>query len=274
MGRFDNLLGYESTDAYKNPNFSRSYGFSVEPTEHTGLLADYKPVSAVDIQVGVANTVSTGLINARNAHGNGGSTVESKKSIISLISLTAPDSWGPIKGSALYAGVDNGFGGAATGLAPNGTTTIQSRDRTETYVGLTLNTPVTGLTFGAAWDYINHLEVGSALFGGPGLVPGVDAGHFNSVAGYGSFKVTEKLTTSARVEYAKGNALNGAVPTHKILAVTGTVQYDLWANVLSRLEVRWDHAADGTTPYGGTAVSPAPTKKNWVSVAANVIYKF
>jgi hypothetical protein len=28
------------------------------------------------------------------------------------------------------------------------------------------------------------------------------------------------------------------------------VQYDLWKNVLSRLEVRWDHAANGQRAHG------------------------
>ena len=40
MGRWDNLIGYESNDAYKNDNFTRSYAWSVEPTEHTGVLAN------------------------------------------------------------------------------------------------------------------------------------------------------------------------------------------------------------------------------------------
>jgi hypothetical protein len=51
------------------------------------------------------------------------------------------------------------------------------------------------------------------------------------------------------------------------------VQYDLWANVISRLELRWDHAADGSTPFGGT-VSGTGAKKNEVTLAANMIYKF
>ena len=33
-------------------------------------------------------------------------------------------------------------------------------------------------------------------------------------------------------------------------AVTATVQYDLWKNVLSRVEFRWDHALDGTDSFG------------------------
>ncbi len=36
LGRFDNLLGYETSDAMNNPNWTRSYGYTFEPTEHTG----------------------------------------------------------------------------------------------------------------------------------------------------------------------------------------------------------------------------------------------
>ena len=48
-----------------------------------------------------------------------------------------------------------------------------------------------------------------------------------------------------------------------MIALTGTVQYDLWKNVLSRLEVRWDHAANGQRAYGGELGNPtaAPGKK-------------
>ena len=42
---------------------------------------------------------------------------------------------------------------------------------------------------------------------------------------------------------------------------------------LSRLELRWDHSADGTQAFGGTAVGAAD-RINAVLVAANVIYKF
>jgi hypothetical protein len=73
------------------------------------------------------------------------------------------------------------------------------------------------------------------------------------------------------------------------MALTGTVQYDLWKNVLSRLEVRWDHQADGSghfyggqlTPAGGVlnAGVPAPggtpgAKRNAYLIALNLIYNF
>jgi hypothetical protein len=78
------------------------------------------------------------------------------------------------------------------------------------------------------------------------------------------------------------NFSTGGVFASRVFAYTGTVQYDLWKNVLSRLEVRWDHAANGGHPYGGTTVSDgeggftstAPSKRNAYLVAANLVYKF
>ena len=56
--------------------------------------------------------------------------------------------------------------------------------------------------------------------------------------------------------------------------ITATVEYDLWANVMSRLEVRWDHNAGGVGPAFGGTTAGAPTKNNEVLIAANLIYKF
>jgi hypothetical protein len=291
FGRWDNLLGYETSDSMNDPNYTRSYGYTFEPTEHTGLLGSYKFCDAVKLQVGVADTVATEGLNAR---GDGGSApiIESKKALVSLLTLTAPDSWGFIKGSTLAGGFDFGQGYTSTG---SGTifdeTHVKAHDRAEWYVGATLNTPVQGLTFGASYDGIEHNDVG-----------GVDTGYFQAFAGYGSYKATDKLTISGRAEYADGmglgvaaNNINGysfravpdgdggtfdetvANPLNKVLAFTGTVQYDLWANVISRLEIRWDHAANGADAFGGNPIllsGDAPNKKNEIMLAANLIYKF
>jgi hypothetical protein len=284
LGRWDNLLGYESSDAMKDPNWTRSYGYTAEPTEHTGLLASYKFCDAFTLQAGVADTVTTTGFSV-NDRSTGGIPIESKKSFVSLATLTAPDSWGSFKGSTLAAGFDDGQG-------------AQSHNREEIYVGTTINTPVKDLTFGASWDAIFHNDAPDYL----NSFQDSDQGYFTAYAGYVSFKVTEKLTINGRVEYAQGatlgawaNADNGVPsarfddegfvavgnPLNKVLAVTGTVQYDLWANVISRLEVRWDHSCNGADAFGGTGISSdgdvltgLPDKKNEVMVAANVIYKF
>lgn len=277
FGRWDNLLGYESSDAYKDPNYTRSYAYSYEPTEHTGLLGAYKFCDAVSLSAGVADTVTTLGLNSRTDPGS--AAIESKKSLVSLLTLTAPTNWGGFAGSVFYAGFDYGEGNSG---GVNSVNTSTGHDRQELYIGATINTPLTNLTFGASWDWIHHFDVVN------GVASTIDARYVDSVAGYGTYKATDKLTLNGRIEYANGPGLtallfaaDGEAPGpagsgnafNKVVALTGTVQYDLWANVISRLEVRWDHAADGSTPFGGT-VAGAGNKVNEVTVAANVIYKF
>ena len=84
------------------------------------------------------------------------------------------------------------------------------------------------------------------------------------VGGYTSFQATEKLSFHARAEYLKnrGNEklfvapdvdLDTFHPTapDKVLGLTLTAQYDLWKNVMSRLEFRWDHSLTGQGVWGG-----------------------
>jgi hypothetical protein len=283
IGRWDNLLGYESSDSYKNPNYTRSYSYSFEPTEHTGLLATYKFCDAVTLAAGVVDTVNTLGLNSCSDPGS--PVVESKKSLVSLLTLTAPTNWGGFAGSTFYAGFDYGEGDSGA-PAIVGPISSSGHDRQELYIGATINTPVTNLTFGASWDWIHHFDVATS----PGTT--YDAQYVNAVAAYSSYKLTDKLTLNGRAEYANGPGLtgllyaddyapNGEAPGtlpnfNKVLALTGTMQYDLWANVITRLELRWDHAADGTNPFGG-AITPTGvvgSKVNELMVAANVIYKF
>ncbi|MEO6182446.1 MAG: outer membrane beta-barrel protein [Verrucomicrobiota bacterium] len=239
MGVFDTPIGYESFVGYRNPNYTRSYGYTLEPTQHTGILASYQFCEILSASAGVANTLSAG-INTRSPR------AESAKTYMGSITITAPESAGVLAGSALYAGIVDGFAGGS------------NEDQTSVYVGATIATPVAGLRLGASYDQAFHL-------GGK-----ENAGYADAVAAYVSFQATEKMSIHLRGEYAKGNLLS-APGGEKIVAVTGTLQYDLWQNVISRLEVRWDHSASGTEIFGGTS---DPTKKNEVMVAANLVYRF
>jgi putative OmpL-like beta-barrel porin-2 len=256
FGRFGNVIGYESTTSYLNPNYTHSYAWSIQPTEHTGILATYTVCPYLSIMAGLANEVTTGPINEK-------SQTESKKAIVSLITITAPTNTSFLSGSTFSIGLDHGPG---AGQAPH--------DRTHLYLGATINTPVTGLVVGAEYDSIWETDVA-----------GVDTGYGMNLVGYVAYKATEKLTVAGRAEYARGDYLgaladadNGSTgnPLHKVIALTGTVQYDLWKNVISRLELRWDHAADGTKAFGGDGAlgSVAPDKRNEFTIAANLIYRF
>jgi hypothetical protein len=268
MGRFDNILGYEVNDSMNDPNWTRSYGYSFEPTDETGLLGAYQFASWISFEAGVVDEITTfGGVNTRP---------ESRRGVISLLTLTAPDSWGFLKGSALYAGFD--YGPGSFGNPVGGVGGAVGGNTTEWYVGTTLNTPISGLTVGASWDSVADIDVA-----------GADAGYVYSVAGYMTYKISDKSNLDGRIEWADGKPLgliadanNGTVgnPLNKVVALTGTYEYDLWANVMSRLEVRWDHDAGGGGPaFGGETGEPlapntGPTKLNEVLVAANLIYKF
>ena len=268
IGSFDTIVGYEVFNAGSNPNYTRSYGYTIEPTEHTGVLASYQINKAVGFSLGIANTWSAG-INNRSAR------TESSKSYMGALTLTAPDSMGFLAGSALYLGFVDGYN------------TLVGNDVSSYYAGGTLATPIKQLKLGASWDYAhahdNHF--------GP-------TGYAQAVALYASVQATEKLSFHFRGEWAditdgvatggrfnSGTGSVGGIPS-EVIALTGTIQYDLWANVLSRLEVRWDHSIGEGAPFGGTspgAASPATEGagnphgahlKNAVLIAANIIYKF
>jgi hypothetical protein len=253
VGAFDTIIGYESFDAGNNPNYTRSYGFGIEPTTHTGVLMSYQVSKAVSLSAGIGNTWGP-AINVK-AHQGATPKAESYKSYMASAALTAPEDWGFIGGSTLYSGVVNGY-------APGFDT-----DLTSWYIGATMNTPVKNLKVGVSFDYLASTQHG----------PLADDNYANAWALYTSFQATEKLSLHVRGEYASTDTalLGGGTiepgGNSEMFALTGTVQYDLWKNVLSRLEIRWDHQAgdDDMTGYGDNL-----DKRNNVLIAGNIIYKF
>jgi hypothetical protein len=143
-------------------------------------------------------------------------------------------------------------------------------NQTSFYVGATANTPVAGLKVGASYDYagVSHQP---PLHTDEDKNP-VGPGYANATALYASYQATEKLTFNARGEYASSGS--SVFLARKVFAATATVQYDLWKNVMSRIEFRWDHAADGSSPFGGTVAGEEGDKKNSYILLANIAYKF
>jgi len=313
LGVFDSIIGYESVAGPNNPNYTRSYGHSIEPQTHTGLLASYRVNDNFSFALGIADTVNS-TINSRAQDGSSGvgggifapffssfysataasasafnaanglspgdpgfrtgvspvaganPNAESYKAYMGSIALTAPDSMGFLSGSTLYAGAVSGYNNSVFGGLGNG--------QWNAYVGATLATPVTGLRLGAAFDYLGSEFNG--IVGANTLSTDVDA---YALALYASLQATEKLSLHARGEYLQGDlhASSSSLglsdsTSARLWAFTATAQYDLWKNVLSRFEFRWDHSEHGS-PFGGT-VDTGPDRANAFMLAANLIYKF
>jgi hypothetical protein len=258
FGVFDSIVGYESVEAGNNPNYTRSYGHSIEPQTHTGLLATYRINDLISVAAGIANTVGP-TINER-AHGpnfSGETKAESYKTYMGSVAVTAPDNMGFLTGSTLYFGVVNGFSSS------------YGENQTSWYVGGTLATPVTGLRLGASFDYLD-------IHNWPDGTP--NDGNAWAAGLYASYQATEKLSLHLRGEYLDDDALFYFPPGNnegefKVWALTATAQYDLWKNVVSRLEFRWDHADSGEL-FGNSDDEFSGSLKNATMLALNLIYRF
>jgi hypothetical protein len=248
LGVFDTVIGYEVFESGNNPNFSRSYGFLLEPTHHTGVLASYHVNDALSLSAGVANGYS-GPINAKNMS-------ETDKAYLGSITITLPEGAGALAGTSLYGGIVHG---EPTTNAGFGAATPRI---TSYYAGTTINTPLEGLSFGLAWDYrqSSTLAVTDAW----------------AAAVYASYQATEKLRVNLRADYTDGDDgtfYNAGAPVigdvdNELGSLTLTLDYSLWANVITRLEGRWDHSFQNDRPFGGG------DDRDAVTLAANFIYKF
>jgi len=213
----------------------------------------------VTVQAGIADMWGTG------AGLNNTSPIESQKAYMGDIQFTAPDSAGFMKGATLTVGAIDAAGQGGAGGGAGGSTSL--------YAGASIPTPVTALKVGAAFDYLDLHN---------SRVAGNTQDDSEWVMGlYASIQATDKLSFNTRAEYVSsdGNGLydNAAHPGNAAEELTATVQYNLWVNVISRVEFRWDHAEHGNF-FGATATGGVNQglvdRSNDFLVALNLIYQF
>src|SRR5262249_48300549 len=115
VGVWDTIIGYEVFESVNNPNVTRSYGYTMEPTTHTGIMATYQVNEMLSASAGIANTFGP-QINGRAflgagsvAAGTQGPKAESFKTYMASLNFTAPTNWGALGGSSITACVINGY---------------------------------------------------------------------------------------------------------------------------------------------------------------------
>jgi Putative beta-barrel porin-2, OmpL-like. bbp2 len=247
IGMFDPIIGYESNSDPLNPNYTRSYGYTIEPVSHIGAVGTYKVSDVLSVTAGIANSWSLGVIGIEP-----GTAFESQKTYMGAVAITAPDAAGWLKGATVNAGIVHAVDSIN---AAAGTGTQDS-----TYIGATIPTPNNNLKLGASYDYRSLTAGGEAW----------------AAAVYAAFQVNDKTSLNLRAEYANDDAgllYGGGGVRNAAEAVTATLQYNLWANVISRAEFRWDHVEHGT-PFGVSSTTGAAFRNNDFLVALNLIYQF
>jgi len=237
LGVFDAIIGYEGFSNRDNPNYSRNMAYNLQPFNHTGVLGGYQVNDLIGVQFGVANTGNSAITSRAADSGD--------IAYMGSVAIEAPDSFGPLAGATLYVGyMEHGGGG---------------EEQQNFYVGSTIPTPIEGLALGAAYDNIQN--VSNTTTG--------DSGDADVIAGYISYQATDKMSLHGRIEYLDadhGVLINSTAADRsagaaagarrnvadEMLSLTATVQYDLWENVLTRAEVRWDNqVGDGEGIYDG-----------------------
>ena len=229
VGAVDGITGYEGNTAYMNPNYTRSYGYNLNPASYAAVLGTYKVNDIVSATAGLAN----GFSNVNTL---------SSKDYIASVALTAPKSCGFMSGSTLNLQTIQTFGNGVNFYSVNGT----------------FNTPIAALKLGLAYDKTESLAAAAA--------------DGNIYGAYVTYQATDKLNFALRTEYVDGQNLGTpgfgfGAGKGKGEEITATVSYDLWANVVSRAEFRWDHAESAYQFNNNNT-------ENAYLLAVNLVYKF
>ena len=199
VGYFGTVVGYEVYEYTDNAFFQRGLGFYMEPTHHTGILASYQLTDDLSVAAAVVNNGG----DAPNEGDAGGSA--SDPSIAYTVSYTAPDSMGFASGTSVYfaAIMDNDpFSGGS--------------DADFYYASVGLPLGVEGLSVDLAADWVDH-----------------EGGNDDEIYQiYASYALSEKSTLNARYEWGTSDANSWTGLESYAVGIT----YDLWDNVLSRVE--------------------------------------
>lgn len=258
FGQFGNFGSYETFDSYKNPNYSRSYGYYLNPHDHVGVTTTYNFAPWLSVSGGVGNAYGNPIDSKADS--------ETSKYYMGALTVTAPESSGFLKGSTLTLSYEGGP------QAQNQPAIGDGAHVQNFYAGATINTPVKEVSVGASLDYQEAPDI-----------------YARALAGYLTFAVTEKFSLNGRVDWATGDAsefinpngagLNNSLATEvlnpsthaDLLAATLTADYKVWANVVTRAEVRWDHSLNDLAPFNNANTD---LQRNELTLALNVIYKF
>ncbi|MDP7010247.1 MAG: outer membrane beta-barrel protein [Verrucomicrobiota bacterium] len=213
LGQWGTTVGAETYNYNANAFYSRSYGFQVEPTHHTGILASYQLSDDLGVAVGVANDTTDAGINDRGSSGS---------AYIFGANYTLPDSTGFAGGTTItYGGVIDA-GADAT-------------DKNNHYFGVSVPLPVEGLSYNLAWDIVENN--GNA--------------DDNVVGHYLSYALNDKATVNVRYEHGNINSnIDGSSGNENLdglESITVGLDYALWENVTSRIEFRTDDWDGKTT---------------------------
>ena len=267
-GKFVTFLGYEVIESPANLNFSRGLLFTnAIPLTTTGVYADYKFNDTVEAKFGIVdgwnNSVSSVSTDPAASYGFGG------KAITGQVNVTAPGKNANICTSFIYSPDSTEPANVNPAPGDNGPSAVFD------IWGSWNPTFVKNSALTLAFDGVYGFS-GAVGYPGQGLDPAShnDAEAWWGIALYASYKFNSVFTLSGRGEYLHDSEVDITEPkfgfgyegtedditprSQDDFSYTLTAAFNIWANLLTRIEYRVD-VLQGTSVAAPGYLGNTPT---------------
>lgn len=298
MGKFVTFLGYEVIESPANLNFSRGLLFTnLIPLTHTGIYADYKFNDMIEAKFGIVdgwNNSTSSSVGSALGGSTGGSASSSSfgKALTGQLTINAPGKNANITQSFIYSpegepgvvGQNNGPL-AVYDIWGNWSPTFVKDSALLLGFNIDLGyNGASGTPGGYSFPSGNTHSVGSRNVN--------DSNTFWGAALYSQYKFNKVFSLAGRLEYIHSDAAifpkfgpTGAssffgasdVPAQNDYSATLTASFNIWDNLLTRIEYRLDDICGATNggyggPGGDTFVSGKTSVQHEISL--NAVYSF
>ncbi len=280
-GKFVTLLGYEVIESPANLNFSRGLLFTnLIPLTNTGVYADYKFNDTVEAKFGVVdgwNNSTSSSVGSANVFGTSDSS-SFGKALTGQLTVNAPGKNANITQSFIYS--PDGEPGVVG--QDNGPLAVYDIWGNWNPTFVKDSALLLGFNIDFGYNGASGLPAAPATSTTFGTTPGIaDSNTFWGIALYAQYKFSKVFNLAGRAEYihsdsainpkfgtggsigSDGNITFGAQDDY---SYTLTASFNIWDNLLTRIEYRIDDLSGNTTGTGHTSI------QNEISL--NAVYSF
>jgi len=284
MGKFVTFLGYEVIESPANLNFSRGLLFTnAIPLTHTGVYADYKWNDTIETKFGIVDGWNSSDSPTMNTpFGNSNNLGSFGKALTGQITITAPGKNANITQSFIYS--PEGEPGTLAAY-PSG------------FAGSLDNGPVVVYDIWGNWNPTfvkdNALLLGFNIdlgYNGASGVPATffpgnlknDSNTWWGAALYAQYKFNKVFSLAGRAEYLHSDPAvapkfgddlltNGTFHNQDDFSWTLTAAFNVWDNLLTRVEYRYDHFSPSLS---GDTVGGFTSSTDQHEISVNAVYSF
>lgn len=265
VGRFAGLIGYESSERAANINITYGNIVSVSSGYPVGVVSSYVLNENVDVQLGLIN-------NYVGSDGRGANGASDEVTLTGSVNIQSP-----AKNANVYSAFQLSRSGDS-GITFTGNNAQSANAARENELAWIFNNWGTWLPLFAKGKLLlaYELSTGSYRYQDDFTVQPINQNSENwaGAAVYAKYQFTDIFSLAGRADYMKSTdnqifatASPDAIGA-EIMSATTTAGFDVWQDVLLRVEYRADWGKDLLTTNGGPSHGPAHL------LATQVVYTF